>query len=76
MAKSARALVSMLIVMSGLSGPLAIRAIAAGTDPSYYNVAKGSHPHDVAAAPGPGSPVYYTAQTTGKLGILDPKSSK
>ncbi|TMH49981.1 MAG: lyase [Betaproteobacteria bacterium] len=28
------------------------------------------------SAPGSGAPVYYTAQRTGKLGILDPKSGK
>jgi virginiamycin B lyase len=44
--------------------------------PVYFDVARGSHPHDVAAAPALGGPVYYTAQTTGKLGILDPKSGK
>ena len=49
-------------------------AIAA--DPSYFSVTNGSHPHDVAAAPGANGPVYYTAQRTGKLGILDPKSGK
>jgi virginiamycin B lyase len=44
--------------------------------PAYFDVSKGSHPHDVAAAPGSGAPVYYTAQRTGKLGILDPKTGK
>jgi virginiamycin B lyase len=48
-------------------------AIAA--DPSYFAVTSGSHPHDVAAAPANG-PIYYTAQKTGKLGMLDPKSGK
>ena len=45
-------------------------------EPAYFDVAPGSHPHDVAAAPAPGGPVYYTAQRSGKLGILDPKSGK
>ncbi|HEV3239209.1 MAG TPA: lyase [Casimicrobiaceae bacterium] len=44
--------------------------------PAYFEVSRGAHPHDVAAAPGPGAPVYYTAQMTGKLGILDPASGK
>ena len=48
-------------------------AIAA---PSYFEVSRGSHPHDVAAAPAPGGPVYYTAQRTGKLGILDPQTRR
>ncbi|MEP7208210.1 MAG: lyase [Casimicrobiaceae bacterium] len=42
----------------------------------YFEVGKGSHPHDVAADPKPGGPVYYTAQRTGRLGILDPGSGK
>jgi virginiamycin B lyase len=53
--------------------------IAAGlacAAPVYYDVIPGAHPHDVAAAPAPGGPVYYTAQRSGKLGILDPKSGK
>jgi len=48
----------------------------AAAAPSYFDVSRGSHPHDVAAAPGAGGPVYYTAQMTGKLGVLDPKSGK
>jgi virginiamycin B lyase len=42
----------------------------------YFDVVSGAHPHDVAATPAPGGPVYYTAQRTGKLGILDPASGK
>ncbi len=53
-----------------LAGPL--RA----AEPVYFDVTRGSHPHDVAAAPAAGGPVYYTAQTSGKLGVLDPKSGK
>ena len=44
--------------------------------PVYYDVVPGAGPHDVAAAPTPGGPVYYTAQATGKLGILNPTSGK
>lgn len=40
----------------------------------YYLVPAGSHPHDVAAAPD-GS-VWYTAQRSGELGRLDPKTGK
>ena len=54
----------------------ALIAVSAGAETAYFDVAKGAGPHDVAAAPGPGAPVYYTAQRTGKLGILDPKSAK
>jgi len=41
--------------------------------PTGFDVPLGSHPHDVAPAPG-GGPVYFTAQRSGKLGILDPAS--
>ena len=51
-------------------------ATGARAQPIYFDVVKGAQPHDVAAAPTPGGPVYYTAQRTGKLGILDPKSGK
>ncbi len=49
---------------------------AKAANPVYFDVAPGSHPHDVAATPAPGGPVYYTAQATGKLGILDPRTGK
>jgi virginiamycin B lyase len=68
--------VPMIRALIMLAGAIAGSAAGAGEDPSYYTVAKGSHPHDVAAAPGVGSPIYYTAQTTGKLGVLDPGSGK
>jgi virginiamycin B lyase len=51
-------------------------AAASGAGPVYFDVARGSQPHDVAAAPAPGGPVYYTAQATGKLGILNPATGK
>ena len=62
-------------------GLLAIAAAAASIGcaaaaPAYFEVSRGAHPHDVAAAPGAASLVYYTAQMTGKLGILDPKTGK
>ena len=40
--------------------------------PTYFPVVRGAHPHDVAASREAGGPVYYTAQATGKLGILIP----
>ena len=43
-------------------------------DVRYYPVPKGSHPHDVAAAPD--GNVWYTAQRSGELGILDPRTGK
>ena len=50
-------------------------AAAVHAQPVYYDVVRGAGPHDVAATPG-GGPVYYTAQRTGKLGIVDPKTRK
>jgi virginiamycin B lyase len=41
---------------------------------SYYDVPKGAHPHDV--APAPDGRVWYTAQSQGALGLLDPKTGK
>jgi len=41
---------------------------------AYFPVTSGAHPHDVAAAPD--GTVWYTAQSHGALGILDPKSGK
>ena len=67
---SARSLQA-LIATAVISWP----AVAAETA-HYYEVSRGAHPHDVAATPVAGGPVYYTAQSTGKLGILDPKSGK
>ena len=49
---------------------------ASAQAPTYFPVARGGHPHDVAASPHAGGPVYYTAQASGKLGILDPASGK
>jgi len=40
----------------------------------YYPVPAGTHPHDVATAPD--GTVWYTAQRTGHLGILDPKTGR
>jgi virginiamycin B lyase len=56
---------------------LAIAAsVHAAPTPVYFDVAAGSHPHDVAAAPGADGPVYYTGQRNGTLGILDPRTRK
>ena len=41
---------------------------------AYYPVPKGSHPHDVAVAADGG--VWYTAQSSGELGLLDQKTGK
>src|SRR5713226_8265916 len=39
-----------------------------------YRVPRGSHPHDV--APAPDGTVWYTAQTAGELGRLDPATGR
>ncbi len=58
----------------------AVAFVALASDParsaqvSYYDVSRGAHPHDV--APGPDGTVWYTAQSQGALGILDPKTGK
>src|SRR5947209_1671975 len=39
-----------------------------------YDVPKGSGPHDV--APAPDGKVWYTAQRSGELGVLDPETGK
>ena len=51
-------------------------SVAAPIAPVYFDVSRGAHPHDVAASQAAGGPVFYTAQSTGKLGMLDPKSGK
>jgi len=59
-----------------LTALLALLALDAFAAPVYYDVVRGAGPHDVAAAPAAGGPVYYTAQRTGKLVIVDPKTRK
>jgi virginiamycin B lyase len=49
---------------------------AMGATATYFDVVKGSGPHDVAAAPGTNAPVYYTGQRNGTLGVLDPATGK
>jgi virginiamycin B lyase len=39
---------------------------------AYFEVPRGAHPHDV--APAPDGSVWYTAQSQGALGILNPKT--
>ena len=63
------ALIALALVASAI-GAQAVRA------PTYFPVVRGAHPHDVAASREPGGAVYYTAQATGKLGILDPATGK
>jgi len=41
-----------------------------------YPIPRGLFAHDVWADPAPGGPVYFSAQSAGRLGILDPKTGK
>ena len=58
----------------------AIAAVALAAQPASsaevirFDVARGSHPHDV--APAPDGSVWYTAQFQGALGILNPNSGQ
>src|SRR5215467_5348643 len=47
---------------------------AAAAQGSYYDVPRGAHPHDV--APAPDGTVWYTAQSQGAIGILNPKTGQ
>jgi virginiamycin B lyase len=49
---------------------------AGAANVQYYDIPRGAGPHDVAASPAPGAAVFYTAQRTGRLGILEPASGK
>jgi virginiamycin B lyase len=64
------------LVVSALGGFAVGASPVTQADVAYFVTPAGSHPHDVAAAPAPGGPVYFTAQMTGRLGILDPASGR
>jgi len=49
-------------------------ARAGGIEVRYFPVPTGSHPHDV--APAPDGFVWFTAQHTGQLGRLDPRTGR
>jgi len=57
-----------LLLASGLSG--------AQVSVQEYAIPKGLYAHDVWADPSPGGPVYFSAQRSGHLGILDPRTGK
>ena len=63
---------AMLALVRVCIAAVALPALA--QSPTYFPVSRGAHPHDVAASPQANGPVYYTAQATGKLGVLDPAS--
>jgi virginiamycin B lyase len=61
------------IVLAAALLTLALKP-AVAADVSYFDVPRGAHPHDV--APASDGKVFYTAQSQGALGILDPKTGK
>jgi virginiamycin B lyase len=66
--------VALAAVTLGTALPLAAEARRAAFDVREYPVPAGSHPHDVAPARDGG--VWYTAQGSGALGWLDPKTGR
>lgn len=62
---------SMILLLASL-----MACVAQAAEVKYFDVPKGAHPHDVAADPRSGGPVWYTAQHQGALGRLDPRSGK
>src|SRR5687768_1852211 len=73
---SSRTLVGALVVALALTLVAGASAAAEATRlrVQEYRVPAGTHPHDVAVAPD--GTVGYTAQHTGKLGRLDPKTGQ
>ncbi|MEZ0470026.1 lyase [Luteimonas salinilitoris] len=66
-----RCLLAMLLAV-----PAWTAAAAAEISTRTYAVPAGARPHDVAADPAPGGPVWYTAQRQGALGRLDPETGE
>ncbi len=69
-------LAALALVTLALAAPLPLAAgdRQGGFDVREYSVPAGSHPHDVAPARDGG--VWYTAQGSGALGWLDPKTGR
>jgi len=63
------ALEALAVVILASPAPITLAA-----EVRYYPVPAGAHPHDVAASPD--GKIWYTAQRTGHLGILDPKTGR
>jgi virginiamycin B lyase len=62
------------IAALGLTLALGLGPAAVAQQVQYYDLPKRGRAHDVAAAPD--GTVWYTAQRTGQIGILDPKTGK
>lgn len=69
-----RRLPLLLVAASLLAFSILVAADATADTTTYFDVKAGAHPHDVAPAPEANGPVYFTAQHTGKLGILNPST--
>lgn len=67
--------IALLLLGCGFAPPADVAA-ATGVGIERFDVPKGARPHDVAADPAPGGPVWYTAQRQGALGKLDPATGK
>ena len=63
----------MPVVVAALALVLTARPLHAA-QVSYFPVPRGAGPHDV--APAPDGKVWYTAQSQGALGILEPKNGR
>lgn len=71
---SIRKLMLVVVQAVSLAAVCAVLPAANAAEVRYYPVPTGSHPHDV--APAPDGSIWYTAQHTGHLGILDPKTGR
>lgn len=69
-ARQARPAVTVVVVAA-----LALAGAASAQAVDYFAVPPGSHPHDVAPA-AEGSGVWFTAQRSGHLGLLDPETGE
>ncbi len=77
MRRIGRVTASVVVFQMLMAAPVQVRsglASPSGVTVQEYVVPQGSHPHDVAPARDGG--VWYTAQTLGELGYLDPTSGK
>src|SRR5690606_5083816 len=52
-----------------------VLSVASAQTVDYFPVPAGSHPHDVAPA-AEGNGVWFTAQASGRLGLLDPETGE
>jgi virginiamycin B lyase len=63
-----------LLILCSLALPASASAQTQQPTVQWYDVPRGTHPHDVAPALDGG--VWYTAQRTGRLGWLDPNTGE